>query len=216
MFARHRPVLLVFWLGLGLASCGPAPRAPHRPPQVIPQSQSQCLANLGARAASFTPLPDQYYGAGCSALGAVRLHSLSSDSQSLALSNIGPVTCPMANAFAGWARFGIDRAARAILGSPLMRIETMGSYACRNIAGTNRRSGHATANAIDIAAFTLADGRRITVLDGWADGTPDERRFLRTIHQSACRRFSTALSPDYDAAHHDHLHVEWGGSAFCK
>jgi hypothetical protein len=212
MMARLGPVFPVLCGAFALASCGPAPQ--HRSPH-FSQSQSQCLADLGARAANFTALPDQYYGAGCSALGAVRLHSLTADSQSLALTNLGPVTCPLANAFAGWARFGIDRAARAILGSPLVRIETLGSYACRNVAGTNRRSGHASANAIDVAAFVLADGRRITVEQGWTGGTSQERRFLRTIHQSACRRFSMVLGPDYDTPHHNHFHVELGGEALC-
>ena len=126
---------------------------------IRPENRS-CLANLGAVRASFTPLPDQYYGAGCSAINAVRLASLRSDSAALALTNLGPVTCPLAETFAGWARFGVDRAAQQILGSTLVRIETMGSYNCRNVAGTDRRSAHATANAIDVSGFALADGRR--------------------------------------------------------
>jgi len=41
------------------------------------------------------------------------------------------------------------------------------------------------------------------------------RQFLRTVRGSACKRFTTVLSPDYNAAHHDHLHVEVGSSRFC-
>lgn len=176
----------------------------------------QCLSSLGATRASFTPLPDQYFGAGCSTLNTVRLASLQSDNASLALSNLGPVTCPLANTFAGWARFGVDRAARQILGSPLARIETMGSYNCRNVAGSARRSAHATANAIDIAAFVLADGRRISVLSDWNEGNAQERRFLQTVHTSACKRFGTVLGPSYNAAHRDHFHVELNGNSFCR
>lgn len=175
-----------------------------------------CLAELGRSEASYTPLPDQYYGAGCSALNAVRLSTLRSDDASLALTNLGPVTCPLANTFAGWARFGVDRAARQILGSELVRIETMGSYNCRNVAGSSRRSAHATANAIDVSGFVLADGRRITVSGHWREGTSAERRFLQVIHTSACRRFGTVLGPDYNRAHHDHFHVEFGGNAHCR
>ena len=69
--------------------------------------------------------------------------------------------CGVGSALAAWARFGVDRAARQLLGSPLQRIETFGSYSCRNVAGSQRRSAHATAGAIDISAFVLADGRRI-------------------------------------------------------
>ena len=140
----------------------------------------------------------------------MRLSWLRSDDAHLELANIGPVTCGLATALQGWARFGVDRAARAILGSPLQRIETMGSYSCRNVAGTDRRSGHATANAVDVAGFLLADGRRITIKGDWNAGSPQIRQFLKTIRQSACRRFSLVLTPDYNRAHHDHLHLEVG------
>ncbi|WP_365705697.1 extensin family protein [Novosphingobium sp.] len=63
--------------------------------------------------------------------------SLQGDQARLALANLGPVACPLAQTLAGWARFGVDRAARQILGSPLVRIETMGGYSCRNVAGTS-------------------------------------------------------------------------------
>ncbi|WP_156841526.1 extensin family protein [Novosphingobium aquimarinum] len=176
----------------------------------------QCLAELGMTRANFTPLPDRYTGGGCSILGSVQLASLQGDAAQFTLSNLGPVTCPAASAFAGWARFGVDRAARQILGSPLARIETMGSYSCRTVAGTSRLSGHAKANAIDVAAFVLADGRRISVLDDWSNGTSDERRFLRIVHRSACKRFGTTLGPEYNAAHRNHFHLEADAADFCR
>jgi hypothetical protein len=176
----------------------------------------QCLSQLGMTQASFTPVPDKYFDRGCSTLNSVQLASLRSDDATLALANLGPVTCPLANTFAAWARYGVDRAARQVLGNPLVRIETMGSYSCRNVAGTARRSGHASANAIDVSAFVLADGRRITVLDGWRQGTPAERQFLRIVHASACKRFGTSLGPEYNAAHANHLHVEVNGDGFCR
>ena len=207
-----------------LSACIDIPQAPKRDAVHRPASAAftprpevrQCLAELGITRASFTPLPDQYYGAGCSTIGTVRLTSLRSDDSLLQLANLGPVTCPLADTMAGWARFGADRAARQILGSPLVRIETMGSYACRNVAGSDRRSAHATAGAIDVAAFILADGRRISVLDDWYAGTPAEKQFLSVVHQSACKRFGTVLGPAYNAAHRDHLHVELSGSGFCR
>lgn len=176
----------------------------------------QCLASLGAAKANFTPLPDQYYGAGCTTLGTVRLASLRSDDAALALTNLGPVVCPLAQTFAAWARYGVDRAARQVLGSPLVRIETMGSYNCRNVAGTSHRSAHARAEAIDVAAFVLADGRRISLTGQWSIGTAKERQFLKLIHDSACKRFGTVLGPAYNAAHKDHFHLELSGRAFCK
>ena len=69
----------------------PQAQGPKRP--VIRQSSSsftprpearQCLANLGATRANFTPLPDQYFGAGCSTVNTVRLASLQGDHAALA------------------------------------------------------------------------------------------------------------------------------------
>jgi hypothetical protein len=171
-------------------------------------SAAQCLTSLGSAGAHFSPLPDRYIDQGCTNLNTVQLASLSSDSQSLAVTNLGPVTCEVGQAFAGWARFGVDRAARQILGSPVRSIETMGSYSCRNVAGSGRRSAHSTGEAIDVAGFVLEDGRRVMVKGGWSGGTEREREFLRVVQQSACKRFDTVLGPDYNAAHQDHLHVE--------
>ncbi|MDP3908724.1 extensin family protein [Novosphingobium sp.] len=208
-----------------LSACGAIPQASAPARKAVSQSTTQftprpearaCLSNLSATRASFTPLPDQYYGAGCSTLGTVKLASLRSDEAQLALSNLGPVTCPLAETFAAWARFGVDRAAQQILGSALVKIETMGSFNCRNVAGTERRSAHATANAIDISAFVLADGRRISITGNWQAGSPAERRFLTAVHASACKRFGTVLGPAYNAAHRDHLHLELSGTAFCR
>lgn len=212
-------------LALALAGCGsmvPGSRAPAQPQRSAQAPISQtprnqmCLAQLGTQEARFTPLPDKYYGAGCATVGSVTLAALSGDEGRFQLSNLGPVACPLANTFAGWARYGVDRAARQILGSPLARIETMGSYSCRTVAGSSRLSAHATAEAIDVAAFVLADGRRINVVGDWQGGGPREREFLRIVHQSACKRFGTVLGPDYNAAHRDHFHVELGGKSFCR
>ncbi|MEQ8411164.1 MAG: extensin family protein [Erythrobacter sp.] len=177
---------------------------------------ANCIADLGASGARFEPLPDTYAAPGCNKLGTVRLSALSGDDGMFGISNLGPVKCGTAKAFTDWARFGVDRAARQILGSPLMRIETMGSYACRNVAGTDRRSAHARAEAIDVSGFVLEDGRRITLSGDWNDGTAAEREFLRVVHRSACKRFGTVLGPQYNAAHRDHFHLEGTGPRFCR
>lgn len=217
-----RSIILLPLLAL-LAACGVVPEGRQQEPLrrstlvFSPRPEArQCLAGLGRANASFTPLPDQYFGAHCSTLNTVKLVSLRSDSATLGLANLGPVTCPLAQTFAGWARFGVDRAAQQILGSPLARIETMGSYNCRTVAGTDRMSAHATANAIDVAAFVLADGRRISVTQDWNNGPPQVRAFLQTVHASACKRFGTVLGPAYNASHRDHFHLELSGRAFCR
>lgn len=208
-----------------LAGCSalPSTRAPDRPTRqaganagITRPDAAQCLASLSATGARYAPLADRYYGPGCQALGSVRLNRLAGDQGSFTLANLGPVACPLADAFAGWARYGVDRAARQMLGSALARIETMGSYACRNVAGSERVSAHSRAEAIDIGAFVLADGRRVSVKDGWSGASDQERAFLRTVHASACKRFGTVLGPAYNSAHADHFHVELGTGRFCR
>ncbi len=180
-----------------------------------PEDRS-CIAGLQAAGAEFVPLPDSYAGPGCSKLGTVQLSAIPGDASQFSISNIGAVQCNTATKFSNWARFGVDRAARQILGSSLKRIETMGSYACRNIAGSSRRSAHATAGAIDVSAFILEDGRRVSLKDDWHGGTRAEREFLRVVHRSACKRFGTVLGPDYNRAHEDHFHLESGERSFCR
>ena len=178
----------------------------------------QCLSRLAQAGAEYSALPDRYIDQGCTNIDTVRLATLSADHSTLGVSNLGPVTCEVSQVFAGWARFGVDRAARQILGSGLHSIETFGSYSCRNVAGTDHRSAHATGAAIDVSGFILEDGRRVMVQSGWFGGSDSEREFLRVVRQSACKRFATVLSPDYNSAHHDHLHVEGvkGSSSYCR
>jgi len=199
-----------------------APARPAVPVASAPQSrvprgeEAGCLADLGASGARFDPLPDTYAAPGCNKLGTVQLMALASDSAPMSISNLGPVRCGVAKAFGDWARFGVDRAARQILGSPVARIETMGSYSCRNVAGTDVRSAHARAEAIDVSAFILADGRRIVLKRDWDGGDAATREFLRVVHKSACKRFGTVLGPEYNAAHEDHFHLEGTGAKFCR
>lgn len=217
-------LILTLPLLAAIAGCIGEPDKPQRRPTqaarpaiTVPSPQArQCMATLGSQHAVFSPVADRYYGSGCSTVGTVKLSALNTDSATVSVTNLGPVTCTTATPFAAWARFGVDRAAQQILGSRIISIETYGSYNCRNVAGTTRRSGHATANAIDVSGFVLADGRRVSVLDDWNGGSPAERRFLRVVHESACKRFGTTLGPDYNAAHANHFHLEADGKSFCR
>lgn len=222
--AMHKLALMTF-AALSLSACGAVPGSRNvdrttTTQTALPAQQNaetrQCLAQLGDSGTRYSPLPDRYYGNGCATRNTVQLSALRGDRSDFDLSNLGPVACPLANKFASWARYGVDRAARQILGSELARIETMGSYSCRNVAGSTRRSAHSRAEAIDVSAFVLANGRRITLSSDWDGGTREEREFLRIVHRSACKRFGTVLGPDYNQAHKDHFHLEQGDGSFCR
>jgi hypothetical protein len=86
-------------------------------------------------------------------------------------------------------------------------LDHLGSFNCRRIADSPTWSQHATANAIDIAGFTLADGTSIRVREDW-NGAPAKAAFLRQVRDGACRVFTTTLSPDYNDAHADHFHFD--------
>lgn len=117
------------------------------------------------------------------------------------------LACPVAAALTAWEWDVVQPAARRLLGSPVVAIEHLGTYNCRPIAGSSILSEHATADAIDIAGFRLADGKHITVAADWKGNGP-EATFLHQARNGACRLFATTLSPDYNAAHHDHLHLD--------
>ena len=118
-------------------------------------------------------------------------------------------TCPVAVAIELWKRDTLDPAAEKFFGSSVARVEHFGAYSCRRMYGRDEGpwSEHATANAIDIAGFVLEDRTRISVLSDWR-GEGDKQRFLREVRDGACEAFSTVLSPNYNAAHADHLHFD--------
>jgi hypothetical protein len=130
-----------------------------------------------------------------------------------------PTTCPVAIAMELWQRDSLDPAATELFGSGIARVEHLGAYSCRRLygRGSGAWSEHATGNAIDISAFVLEDGTRISVLRDWDDGSI-EQDFLRRVRDGACDSFSTVLSPDYNAAHADHFHLDMSGrwSGLCR
>ena len=210
---RLAPLVL---LPLLLASCA-RDRAVERPGPVsqpaAPRPSAltqQCFGDLGAAGVRFEALPDRTPVPGCPLSGTVQLLDIGTP-----VTNLGALTCPLASAFAAWTRYAVQPAARIAFGQPVTKIESFGTYSCRPIAGSNRLSEHGRANAVDVAAFVLADGRRVTVKDDW-NGAGDAQRFLRLIHDSGCRRFGTVLSPDYNAAHADHLHLDMAPGRFCR
>jgi hypothetical protein len=119
------------------------------------------------------------------------------------------LACPIVSALDRWVSEGVQPAALHWFRSPVVEIKQISAYSCRSMngAGGHGISEHAFGNALDIAAFTLADGRRITVEDGW-HGSPEEQGFLHDVQLYACETFVTVLAPGYNAAHYNHIHVD--------
>ena len=186
----------------------PTPRADSRSPETL-----QCHIDLARERIGFSVLDDRRFERGCSALGSVQLLEIGTP-----VTNLGAMTCPLARQFARWSREAVQTAASQWLNSPVRRIETFGSYACRSVNSQPgaRLSEHAFANAVDVSGFVLADGRHITVQDGWNGEDERVRRFLRAVHQAGCRRFNIGLSPDSDAYHYNHMHFDMGRGPYCR
>ena len=181
-------------------------------------SLGQCEAELASARVVFSPTPDRVNSATC---GLTDAGVLGADMGTVARMIPGDVTmtCALATAVSVWRRQSVEPAARELLGSDVVAIEHMGVYACRGVRNdtgeTARPSAHSRAAALDFSGVRLRDGRHITVRGDWNAGGA-EAAFLRRIRDDACRVFGTTLSPDYNAAHHDHLHLEAERGRLCR
>ena len=125
--------------------------------------------------------------------------------------------CPLALGSYIWMR-ELDDIAQEHLGADLLKIHHFGTYSCRRQNGNSSGewSEHAFANAWDISAFELTDGRLISIQKDWKSDDKSRRKFLRDARKSACKIFRVTLSPDFNDAHHDHFHVDMGPSKSCR
>ncbi|WP_069298526.1 extensin family protein [Neptunicoccus sediminis] len=169
-----------------------------------------CAAALERIAAPVVALPPQEQDDQCHIRNRVQLSNL-------ATARIAPLEtrCDIALRLAMWEHHGLQPAAQALLGAGISRIHHYGSYSCRTIAGSSRMSQHATANALDISGFDLTNGQKIRLRNDW-QATGKTAEFLRSARNSACAWFRMVLSPDYNAAHHDHFHMDQGRWSGCR
>lgn len=168
----------------------------------------QCRALLAATGVRDRSAPDRHAGPTCGFDDGVFV--LPGGARPSRFVPAGLVTsCPVASALLLWDRRVIQPAATRMLGSRVIAILHAGSYNCRRINGAaaGSWSEHATADAIDVLGFRLADGRTVSVAADWR-GRTERARFLHEVRDGGCGLFTTVLSPDYNAAHRDHLHLD--------
>jgi hypothetical protein len=127
----------------------------------------------------------------------------------VAIKPTATLACPIVSVLDHWLAESVQPAAQRWFGQRVVEIKQISAYSCRGMNGNPNAhiSEHAFGNALDIAGFTLADGRHVTVKDGWK-GMPEEQGFLRDIEAAACQQFTTVLAPGSNVYHYDHIHVD--------
>jgi hypothetical protein len=172
--------------------------------KLIDLDQQNCATafRLTGRTVSFVPVKGA--STSCEVADAI-------DTRILATAKIRPedMRCAIAARLYAWDRNSLQPTARRILKADVVEVLHFGSYNCRNKRGGSSLSEHATANAFDISGFRLSDGRLVSVKKTWGNKTPEDM-FLHSIREGLCDWFNVTLSPDYNADHADHFHVDMG------
>ena len=168
-----------------------SPRDRYTPPSSAPYSQP-----------SYPPSP------AAPRLGPAQGNPVSAFGQ-VSMKPAATLACPIVSALDRWLSDSVQPASMRWFGVRVVEIKQISAYSCRGMNGNPHAhiSEHAFGNALDIAAFTLADGRRVTVKGGWR-GMPEEQGFLRDVQGSACQQFNTVLAPGSNSHHEDHIHVD--------
>ena len=212
-----------FWLGLVPQRYSPlAPISLDDPPTwfvdfrlaALRRDPAQCRAALKAPHIVATPISDKVQPNGCGWTNAVSIAAVGG-----AQIGLEQLTCEAATALALWMEHGVQPLAIEMFGSRVAWVQDMGTYSCRNIIGNKRwidtRSQHSLANAVDIGAFRLENGKQMSVTADYKSDTP-EGRFLREAHMRACNYFRVAIGPAFNPAHFNHLHLDRGVLVRCK
>jgi hypothetical protein len=191
-----------------LAAC--APRAVAPPVIAPPPSGAACQAQLQERGISFQIVSERAAIGACTVINAVRVETLAAPFDKPAV-----MTCALALRLDEFETDVVQAEAQRYFHRRVVEVYQYGAYSCRDIKGTHRLSEHAHGEAIDIAGFELEGGRRIMVKTDW-HGEGSRARFLHAVARGACRMFDVVLTPDANADHRDHIHVDLGPYKLCR
>ena len=183
-----------------------------------PDPYPDCEAELTAAGVKFKPASLPVHSAGRSrskiTCGAPQVVTYLRGPGDIAYNAAPLLTCTMALALASFERI-LQKEAVELLGSPVARIDQLGTYNCREMAAyPGWVSEHSYANAIDIGSFALKNGKSIEVLRDFdvGDAPPPKpaASFLRVVSRRANDEdvFSHVLTPFFDAHHKNHFHLD--------
>lgn len=135
----------------------------------------------------------------------------------VALSSSFLASCPLAVSTTMLVVQAAAPLANSVLGQRLVRIDHLGSYACRNVyhRAQGRLSEHATADALDVAGFKMSAGETITVAGSWKE-QGKSADYLHRVFSEGCPFMGNIIGPDYNAAHANHFHFGMRWFGFCR
>jgi hypothetical protein len=178
--------------------------------KLIDVDASNCAVAVSRAGLSATFVPVKRQGTDCALEDAVLVSRLSQ-----ARIRSEESRCNIAARLYIWERHVVQPEAQRIFGESVVEITHFGSYSCRTIRGSSYMSEHATGNAFDISGFRLKSGKLISVLNDW-HGRSEKSQFLHSVRDGICDYFNLTLSPDYNANHKDHFHVDMGWVRGCR
>lgn len=192
----------------------PDPRSAQLPADKMPEEEVACRERLKALGVEFEEHKAEHDAKiGCSIPYPIILKTLG---KSISIGSGTELNCRMAEAAARFAADVVRPAVKAEFGADLKVINQASAYVCRPRHGGGKLSEHAFGNALDIASFTLSDGRTI----GIGPAPPEkDGKFLNTVRKAACGPFKTVLGPGSDPDHALHFHFDLeprrNGGTFC-
>ncbi len=196
-------------LSLLVAACTTTPNFVAKEEPWRADFERKCLAQYNIARSQFVT-PHRSALGGPSVCGAIQPYDMNATiTGRVRLAPAATLQCQMIPTVDRWVTEVIEPAAKRYLFADIVELKVAASYSCRPMNGISgsKLSEHGHANAVDISAFHLADGRTVTVKSGW-NGASAERDFLRAVHHGACDLFTTVLGPNANSFHADHFHVD--------
>lgn len=145
----------------------PAKAPPAWSEAEIAAGRARCAAMLKGLDVVAMPV-DPIKEGGCGTAAPMQLIAFGKAPE-VAMSPPATVTCEMIVAMHTWFKDHVQPAARDLLANPIVRINIMSDYSCRNAYGRTRTklSEHGRANALDIKDFVTSSGVAVAVLSDW-------------------------------------------------
>ena len=169
------------------------------PAEEIQQARARCtriLKEINAVAEMQEPIR----AGSCGTPAPIKLVSIGRKPE-VVLSPPAVVTCEMAEALHKWIVTGLQPLARQHLGAPVVKINKMSDYSCRNAYGRarGRLSEHGRVNALDIAGFETATGGSAMLLADWGLTERDVRQQVAAAKKEAEKREAQRIAAEIAA-----------------